>query len=321
MSEQAPVSTPAPSGAKSDPRLGGVFAAGLASAGLFSVSLVVPVLPAAVVAPFPLLLQRLRGGGNGPLASLLALALVAVVFSPGHAAVFALLVAPVLAIGEAMVRGRGLVRGCAWAFLLFAAEIALALAVIGPQMSSFLVEPFAQLRTEPVLSQLRARLPPEQVASWAEQATTWQAALGVVFPAAYLVSAGLVVLANGALLRFYLAKRDPGWLEGGEFERLRFPIVTALAFIGAGASVAVEALRPVAYNALVLLAFFFALQGLAVVVFYAHRLAAPPLLRMGVVVLVLVNAWSTEILALLGLFDLFIDFRKWAEPPDAREAR
>jgi hypothetical protein len=122
-------------------------------------------------------------------------------------------------------------------------------------------------------------------------------------------------LANAALLRFYLARRDPGWLDGGEFEGIRWPLGLAVAFVLAGVSVALPLLRPAGYNILLVLAFFFALEGLAVVAFYARRLAGPPLLRAAVVILVLVNPWAPEILALVGLFDIWIDFRKWAEPP------
>ena len=128
-----------------------------------------------------------------------------------------------------------------------------------------------------------------------------------------------MVLANAALLRFYLARRDPGWLEGGEFERIRWSPLLAMGFVLAGAAVAVPEFRPVAYNVLLVLAFFFLLQGLAVTAFYAHRLAGPPLLRAAVVVLVLINPWAPQILALLGLFDTWIDFRKWAEPPEAKQ--
>ena len=128
----------------------------------------------------------------------------------------------------------------------------------------------------------------------------------------------LVVLANAALLRSYLARRDPGWLEGGEFERVRWPLVLPVAFVAAGASVALEPLRPAGYNVLLILAFFFALQGLAVVSYYARRLAAPPLLRGAVLVLVLINPWAPQILALLGLFDNWFNFRRWAEPPSGQ---
>jgi hypothetical protein len=188
-------------------------------------------------------------------------------------------------------------------------------------MQSQMVSPWTEMTSDAFVSQLRARFTPEDVAQWVQLARNWQSALGVVFPAAYLVLAGLVVLANGALLRYYLSRRDPGWLEGGEFERLRFPFVVIPVFVLSGAAVVVEGTRPAAYNALVLLGFFFALQGLAVVTFYAHRLAGPPLLRLAAVVLVLVNAWSIQILAVVGLFDQFVDFRKWAEPPETREPR
>ena len=49
-----------------------------------------------------------------------------------------------------------------------------------------------------------------------------------------------------------------------------------VSFVLAGAAVAVPALQPLAYNVLLVLAFFFGLQGLAVVLFYARRLAGPP---------------------------------------------
>jgi len=44
-------------------------------------------------------------------------------------------------------------------------------------------------------------------------------------------------------------------------------------------------------------------------------LAGPPLLRVAVVMLVLANPWAPWILSLLGLFDTWFDFRKWADPP------
>jgi uncharacterized protein YybS (DUF2232 family) len=85
-----------------------------------------------------------------------------------------------------------------------------------------------------------------------------------------------------------------------------------------GAAVALPVMRPAAYNVLLVVGFFFLLQGLAVVGFYARRLAAPPLVRALALVLVLVNPWAPQLLALLGLFDNFFDFRRWAEPPQAQ---
>jgi hypothetical protein len=146
-------------------------------------------------------------------------------------------------------------------------------------------------------------------------AKTWASVVAVVYPALGVLMAAVVILGNAALLRLYLVRRDPGWLEGDEFESLRLPFAIAVLFVLTGASVVFEAARPVAYNLLLLIGFFFALQGLAVVAFYAARLAGPRFLRVAMVVLVVVNPWAAEILALLGMFDIWFDFRKWAEPP------
>ena len=322
MAEEGRVSAPPQTRDRSEPRLGAVLSAGLASALLFSVSLFLPVLfLVAIVSPFPLIVQRLRGGMNGLMSAVVATAVLAAVFTPGQAVAFLLvLAAPGLLIGEAMARGRGLRRGCGWAFALLSAQISLALLWGGSEMSEHILTPLDQYRSPRFLEEMKSGgLPPERVADWAEQVGELRDAIAVVFPAAYIILGGLVVLANGALLRAYLARRDPGWLDGGEFERIRWPFPLAVAFVLSGAGVAFPLLRPAAYNALLVLAFFFALQGLAVVAFYARRLAGPPLLRAAVVVLVLVNPWAPQILALLGLFDMWFDFRKWAEPPAAKQ--
>jgi uncharacterized protein YybS (DUF2232 family) len=165
---------------------------------------------------------------------------------------------------------------------------------------------------------MRASMPPEQVEAFSEQVATTYDAMRVIYPAAYIISVAVIVLLNASLLRLYLKRRDPGWLDAGEFEGVRWPFVLAVAFVAMGLAVLSPLLRPAAYNGLLILAFFFGLQGLAVVSFYAQRLAAPPLLRAAVLVLVLINPWAPQILALIGLFDIWFDFRKWAEPPEAR---
>ena len=311
-------------GTSAEPRLGSLLGAGLGSALLFSAGLVVPfLLPLGMAAPFPLALQRLRAGLSGVLLSgALAAAILAAVFTPGQAVAYILFIGlPGLLIGEAMARGRGLLRGCAWAFLVLSAEISLALLMNGGRMAENSLQGIEYYRSPKFLGDLKASgLPPEQVTDWTDKVTTMRDALAVVFPASYIILGALMVLLNAALLRLYLLRRDPGWLEDGEFERVRFPLVLAGSFVLSGAAVLVEPLRAVAYNALLIQAFFFGLQGLAVVAFYARRLAGPPFLRAVVVVLVLANPWALQILALLGLFDNWIDFRQWAEPPETRGA-
>ncbi|MGE0456072.1 MAG: DUF2232 domain-containing protein [Vicinamibacteria bacterium] len=307
-----------------EPRGGGVFGASLTASLLFGAALIVPWLAAlASAAPFPLLVLRLRKGAfSSAVAAGLATALVAGIFTPGQGLVFlAFLAVPGLLIAEAMARGRGLLRGCRWAFLWLTGLVSLALLFAGPQLVEPILEQLQRYHSQEFLDGMRSSgLPAERVDDWAEQVTTLTSVMQVVYPAAFLILAAMVVLVNAALLRSWLARRDPGWLDGGEFETLRFPLGLVVAFVLAGGSLALPAARPTAYNALLLVAFFFALQGLAVVSYYAHRLAGPPILRVGLMVLVLINPWAPQILALLGLFDTWFDFRKWADPPPADEA-
>jgi uncharacterized protein YybS (DUF2232 family) len=317
MTERGPVSAGAGLGA--EPRLGGLVGAGALSALLFGTAGLVPALaPLSLFAPLPLAVHRLRAGASGAwLAAALACALVAASSTPGAAGRYLLvLAAPGLLLGESLARGRGLLRGCAWAFAALVAGIGAGLAFASEAMAKLVLLPVETLRSDAFLAELKTGgLPPEQIAEFTEQVTTLRDALAVVYPGILVILAAMLVAVNAAVLRLYLLRRDPGWLEDGEFERVRFSLGLVAVFVLSGAAVALPLARPAAYNLLLVVAFFFALQGLAVVAFYARRLAGPPLLRAAVVVLVLANPWAPQILALLGLFDNWFDFRRWAEPP------
>jgi hypothetical protein len=316
MTERGPVSA----GTGAEPRLGELVGAGALSAVLFGAAAFVPALfPLSLVSPVPLAVLRLRGGAAGAwLAAALAAALVAASSAlPAGGLYLVVLAVPGLLLAESLARGRGLLRGCAWAFAALVAEVSAGLAFAPQAMAERFLAPAEHLRSEAFLAELQAGgLPPERLTEFTEQVGTLRDALAVVFPAAWVIGAAVLVAANAALLRLYLLRRDPGWLEDGEeFERVRWPLALVVVFVLSGAGVALPLARPVAYNLLLVTAFFFALQGLAVVGFYARRLAGPPLLRAAVVVLVLANPWAPQILALLGLFDNWFDFRRWAEPP------
>ncbi len=306
-----------------EPRPGGVLGAALVAACLFLLGFLVPILMfVSMLASFPIMVLRVRRGlGSAVMAAALAASIVAWALAASVALKFVvLLLVPGLLMVEAVVRGRGLRRGVLWAFLLVAAEIALVLLGTGAETEAALLEPLRALSSPEFLAEMRTRLPQENVELWAEQAHTLVAIMQVVYPAALLISGALAVLANAALLRGWLARRDPGFLEGGEFEGIRWPLGLVMLFVLGGAAVILPPLRAAGYNVVLVTAFFFAVQGLAVVTYYARRLAGPPLLRLGLLALVLINPWAAQILALLGLFDTWADFRKWAEPPPAESA-
>ncbi|HWX25644.1 MAG TPA: DUF2232 domain-containing protein, partial [Vicinamibacteria bacterium] len=208
---------------------------------------------------------------------------------------------------------------------LLAFEIGLALLFAGPDLSAQVTPVFDRLRDPQSLQEMKsAGWSPETVELWVEQSKVLESALRVVYPAVFVIAGGLVVLANAFFLKMYLLRRDPGWLEGGEFEAIRWPLGLPVVFILSGLGVLVPPFRPAAYNMLLLTMFFFVLEGLAVIIYYAHRLAGPPFLRRALIVLVLVNLWANTwaplALALGGLLDIFFNFRKWGEPPKAEGA-
>jgi uncharacterized protein YybS (DUF2232 family) len=304
---------------ESPPRTEGVLVTAASALLLFGVPAIAPLLgPLAALSPLPLALQRMRTSAlSAAGAAALAAIGLALLLRPGHAGFFLLVLAPPgLLMGEAMARGRGLLRGCGWAFFAILATLAAALLFAPQFMMTRALEPFVFYDSPRFLDEVRrAGVPPEHVEAWAEQFGALHRAMQVVWPAAYVILGALLVLANAVALRAYLLRRDPGWLDGGEFEGLRWPLGLPVAFVACGAAVASPLLRPAAYNGLLVLAFFFGLQGLAVAVFYARRLAAPALLRVAVLLLVLVNPWAPQILVSLGLFDQWFNFRRWAEPP------
>ena len=109
------------------------------------------------------------------------------------------------------------------------------------------------------------------------------AAMQVVYPAALVIMGALIVLVERGAAAGLPAAARSGLARR---RRVREAALAVRAGGGLRRSPALRVLspplRPVGYNVLLVLAFFFALQGLAVVVFYAHRLAAPPFLRVAV---------------------------------------
>jgi uncharacterized protein YybS (DUF2232 family) len=315
---------PVSAGAHERPEPRAVLWAALGSALLFALAATVPVLtlpfplltlPLLTLSPFPLAVLRLRGSvGTAMLAASLAAALVSAIVSPGLGLLLLAVALPGLVLADAMARGRGMRRGTAWAMGVATLELALALLFVPGRMERMALAPWDDFRSAAFLEGLRSSgVPAEQVQWWLERATAMRGMLEVVYPAMFLIAGASIALGHALVLRLYLGRRDPGWLEGGEFEGVRLPLALSLLFVAAGAAVTAPGLRPLAYNVLLMLGYLYVLQGVAVVVFYTRRLAAPPLLRAAVLVLVLVNPWAPQVLALLGLFDLWFDFRKWAE--------
>lgn len=313
----------APAGAGIEHRSIGVLGAALAAALLFSAGMAAlswklePLVIVAIVAPFPLVILRIQSNGaQVVLAAVLATTIVGMTVSKSGALAFVSLgVIPGLLLGEAVVRGRGILRGCVWAGVATTLEAGTLLLFGGERFSSAMQGAISGLRSPELIEQARAGgLSPENLDLLRDQLGFMADALALLYPGLLVILGGALVLMNAMLIRIYLARRNPAWLMQGEFERLRWPLELTIVFVAAVGSLTIPVMRSVGSNVLLILASLFALQGVAILVFYLRRLASA-WLRFALVLVVLGSPWSVALLALLGLFDNWLNARRWVEVP------
>src|SRR6185369_13419726 len=130
---------------------GGALGAALFSVLLFGSFALLPhalLVPFAALAPLPLLVARLRHGVvPAVLAVLSAGALIGALIGGGEGLSYLMLVVPVLLIAESMARGRGMLRGCGWAFAVLTLEIGTALLFANTRMETIALSSFDKSRT------------------------------------------------------------------------------------------------------------------------------------------------------------------------------
>ncbi|MCA9772065.1 MAG: DUF2232 domain-containing protein [Myxococcales bacterium] len=151
-------------------------------------------------------------------------------------------------------------------------------------------------------------------------------------PAMMVWSAAAVVLANMLLARKLLAKRlRTPLFEYGVLNRWRAPEVLVWGLIGSGGALALHqivgsewsALETAALNVLLVLILVYFLQGLAVAAFYLGRANLPPvsggILRALAYVMIFTSAPLMCVVAGVGVFDMWVDFRRMRPRPARNE--
>jgi hypothetical protein len=190
-----------------------------------------------------------------------------------------------------------------------------ALVVLGPRLATPFLSFLARMHAPETTELLRQRgLAPESIAAVVAQISVGEEVVRLIYPALWVVAGGLLILLNAWLVRIYLARRVPGWIDEFGFERLSWPLGLRVALVATTPLLLVAPLRVVAYNLLLIEGACFALQGLAIVVFFARRL--PLALRLVLILLTCAHAWSAHLLALAGLFDLWFDLRGLSAPAE-----
>ncbi len=300
----------------SDPRLAPVAAAA-ASLGLFAAPWLVPILGtfASLWAPAPVVvLYRRQGARAGRLALGLALAgavlVLGMVVSKLGALFYLFYAAAALALGEAHVRGRSDEQGIA---LAAGAALGVMLAVAwwaglfdegGRAWQAFWA---AEMQAVTQVYQEMGQ-PPEQLA--AVRATLETAGQLIMHLAVGLVASGALILAwANQLLARRLSRQGPAQAALNTWKAPDHLVWVLIA--AGGAMLLLEGFWFWAGANLVLvlsLVYFF--QGMAVLAFWLQKKNAPRLLRAGIYLLVAVELFLAVLVALMGLFDLWFNFRR-----------
>ena len=134
-----------------------------------------------------------------------------------------------------------------------------------------------------------------------------------LLPGLLFVSLCLIVLLNILFLCRRFPDRRAQWLSIETFREWKCPEHVIWPFIASGFVLFVSAgnaLTIFAVNILLITAVCYFIQGLAVVAYFFHKNNVPRFLRSATYILIIFQQMFTVLVAALGLFDLWGDFRR-----------
>ena len=134
-----------------------------------------------------------------------------------------------------------------------------------------------------------------------------------ILPGLFFVSLCLIVLLNILFLWRRFPDRRTQWLSIATFREWKCPEPLVWVLIACGFAFFVpasEALTIVALNVLLVTGVCYFIQGLAIVAFFFHKNNVPRFLRSATYILIIFQQIFTLLVAALGLFDLWGDFRR-----------
>jgi uncharacterized protein YybS (DUF2232 family) len=134
--------------------------------------------------------------------------------------------------------------------------------------------------------------------------------IGRIYPALLLISLATVAGCNLLMVR-RLAARIPRTLEVGELKEFRNPEQLIWALIAAGFAMLLDSrlVSDAALNVLVITLSFYFMQGLAIIIYFFERFMVPAGVRWFFYVFLALQPYLTVAVALLGIFDLWGNFR------------
>jgi len=133
-----------------------------------------------------------------------------------------------------------------------------------------------------------------------------------IYPALLIIGAGLIIWINVVVSKPLFRVRGVKYPDLGRTDMWHAPEYMIWGVIAAGFSLffSITGIKFIALNTLIVLLVIYVFHGLAIIMFFFNKHNIPPWARFGVYLLIMVQAIFLVVLALSGLFDQWIDFRK-----------
>ncbi|WP_298267686.1 YybS family protein [Geobacter sp.] len=300
-----------------------VVKGGVVSVTLFAAFLNLPVigLPAAALTPFPALYFGLKRGNRAGIGLvLLAAVLVALAGGPEASVLYlgqsALLA---LALGWGVARGYSASRSIATAVLVTLGLAAAAAAVYsvasGVDLHERVVAGIRESISQALSLYEKRGIKGDELKPFRDALEQGGEVLSRLYPALLLIGQSIVAGINVMLLRRF-ANRLPAPIRIAPFNSFRNPDYLVWVAIAVGFSLLIDnnVVNAAALNVATVAGFLYFLQGLAIVRHYFETYSVPALLRYLFYAMLVMQAYLAIAVALLGLFDLWADFRRPRKP-------
>lgn len=303
---------------RATPLLPAVLSGVVATVVLFLVYTKVPLfgMPAGILAPYPALYFSFRGGRQAGYIIALASAVLLLAIDGPQSSLIYLVQAGVLSVvlGECLARGFGGTRSIAMAVLGNVAIILfLALALYlgkGLNLHGEILKGIDASIGQTVKLYEAWGVTGDTLASMREALKKTGRILGEIYPSLALVVMGIVAALNLQLLKKAMPEEmDRAGL--GSFEQFKNPDHLVWLLIAAGFALLLpqRLIGIWAMNVLIAVLTLYFMQGLAVMVMLMRRFALPALLRFMFYLLLIFQPYLVLLVAAIGLFDLWGDFR------------
>ncbi|MBW1800354.1 MAG: YybS family protein [Deltaproteobacteria bacterium] len=138
-----------------------------------------------------------------------------------------------------------------------------------------------------------------------------------IYPALMVIGTAFVVWINVVISRPLFHIRNLRYPDFGPIDRWHSPDLMIWGVIVAGFSLflSIAGVKLLAINALIVMLAIYAFHGLSIVLFYFNKYRVPPWVRFGVYLIIIFQQIFLVLLAMAGLFDQWIDFRKIHKKP------